>query len=476
MALRRSAPTARSGTSARPGTTARSRTLPALIIALLLAAELSACTSGGGDGQDRFKLGRVSRADVSELVEAPAKVAARATATVRSPSEGTVRRLYVKDGDRVREGEVLAKIDSPAARERLAQAREADGSVAGGGTSLPAGLDATAFQRGTDRTVRDGFAAARKVAARIPDLRQRAAALAGIAKAEGEYRTASQAAREAVARLNDGLGSLGTAVSSITAAQRVQTRSAVRSAERTVQDLTIKAPFDGVASVGGPAGGTGGLGAVLDQLPGQLGAQAGGGGGLPIPSGAGGGAKDATSIATGVPVAAGDAIVTVTDVSRLSLAADVDETDVLRIADGVRADVEFDAVQGGTYPAEVTGIGVTPTESSGGGVSYKVTLTLGEGTMSGGGRAPRPKPGMSAVVNLRVREVRGVLSVPSSAIVSSGRESIVWAVADGRAQRRVVGLGAQGDTVVQIVRGLREGEQIVVRGADAVEPGQEFGT
>jgi RND family efflux transporter MFP subunit len=187
-----------------------------------------------------------------------------------------------------------------------------------------------------------------------------------------------------------------------------------------------------------------------------------------------GGAKDATSIATGAPIAAGDAVVTVTDVSRLSLAADVDETDVLRVAEGVRADVEFDAVQGGTYTAEVTGVGVTPTESTGGGVTYKVTLTLGNGTLSGGGAAPRPKPGMSAVVNLRVREQRGVLSVPSSAIVSSGRESIVWVVAGGRAQRRVVGLGAQGDTAVEVVRGLREGERIVVRGADSVQQGEEL--
>jgi RND family efflux transporter MFP subunit len=250
----------------------------------------------------------------------------------------------------------------------------------------------------------------------------------------------------------------------------VQTRAAVRSAERTVRALTIKAPFDGVVGLGGPASGGGGLGAMLGQLP----------QGLPqgpptgAPSVPAGGAKDATSIATGAPITAEDAVVTVTDVSRLSLAADVDETDVLRVAEGVRADVEFDAVQGGTYTAEVTGVGVTPTESTGGGVTYKVTLALGNGTLSGGGAAPRPKPGMSAVVNLRVREQRGVLSVPSSAIVSSGRESIVWVVAGGRAQRRVVGLGAQGDTAVEVVRGLREGERIVVRGADSVQQGEEL--
>jgi multidrug efflux pump subunit AcrA (membrane-fusion protein) len=153
----------------------------------------------------------------------------------------------------------------------------------------------------------------------------------------------------------------------------------------------------------------------------------------------------------------------------------VDETDVLQVAKGVEAEVEFDAVEGGTYEAEVTGVGVTPKESNGGGVTYKVTLSLGRGTLAGGGTAPRPKPGMSAVVNLKVRDVQNVLSVPSSAIVTSGRESVVWAVSDGRAQRRVVGLGAEGDATVQVTRGLREGESIVVRGADSVEQGQELG-
>jgi len=442
-----------------------------LVLALLLAGQLSAC-SGGDSGEDRVQIGRASRADVTELVEAPAKVTARATATLRAPAEGTIERLYVADGDEVEKGEVLATIDSPSAREQLARAREADGSVAGSGAAVPAGLDLTAFQRGTDRTARDGFAEARKVAAQIPDPGRRASVLAGITKAEGEYRAASRAAREAVARLNAGLGSVGQAVSSITAAQRVQTRAAVRSAERTVRALTIKAPFDGVVGLGGPASGAGGLGGMLDQLPQGL-----PGGAASLPGGAalgGGAAKDAASIATGAPISAGDAVVTVTDVSRLSLTADVDETDVLRVTEGVRADVEFDAVQGGTYTAEVTGVGATPSEATGGGVSYKVTLSLGNGTLSGGGAAPRPKPGMSAVVNLRVQERRGVLSVPSSAIVSSGRESIVWVVAGGRAQRRVVGLGAQGDTTVEVVRGLREGERIVVRGADSVRQGQEL--
>jgi HlyD family secretion protein len=195
------------------------RYVSVLAVGALLAGVLSACT-GGGEGR-AVRLGSVARADVAEVVEAPATVSARATAVLRSPAEGTIKRLYVADGDRVREGDVLAKISSPGAQEQLAQALEADRSAGAGSGSVPTGLDISEFQKRTDRTARDGFAAARKIALKIPDLKQRALALAGITRAEGEYRTASVEARGAVARLNAGLGSVGATISSITAAQRV---------------------------------------------------------------------------------------------------------------------------------------------------------------------------------------------------------------------------------------------------------------
>jgi len=37
-----------------------------------------------------------------------------------------------------------------------------------------------------------------------------------------------------------------------------------------------------------------------------------------------------------------------------------------------------------------------------------------------------------------------------------------------------VTLGAQGDDVVAVVAGLRPGDRVVVRGADAVHPGQDL--
>jgi multidrug efflux pump subunit AcrA (membrane-fusion protein) len=445
------------------------RFIPLMLTGLLVAGLLGAC-SGGGGSTTRIRLGLVGLADVTEVAEAPATVAARATATLRAPAEGTIRRLYVTDGDDVRKGQVLARVDSPAAEEQLRQARAADRSATGGG-AVPAGVDLSSLQQSTDRSARRGFAAARQVAGQIPDAGRRALVLAQITKAQAEYATAAVAAQSAVDRLNAGLGSVGAAMSSIAAAQRVQTKAAVRAAERTVKGLTIRAPFAGVASLGGPAGGTGDLSGLLGRLPAQASAV---GGAAPALGGAGGGSRDATSVAEGTPIGSGDAVVTVTDASRLTLSADVDETDVLQVRRGVPANVEFDAVPGTIYHAVVIGVGVTPKESSGGGVTYKVTLSLQRGTTSDGALAPWPKPGMSAVVDLRVNEVHGVVSVPSAAVVTSGRDATVWVVSAGRAERRVVKLGAQGDTVVQVASGLRQGEQVVVRGVDAVKQGQKL--
>jgi HlyD family secretion protein len=440
-----------------------------LILGLPSAGLLSACSSGT---PSKVRVGSVARADVAEVVEAPGTVSARATATLRSPAEGTLKGLRVADGEEVRKGEVVAKISSPSAREQLDQARDADRQAASAG-GVPAGVDLARFRRQTDRSARQGFAAARDAAGEISDPAVRAPVLAQITKAQADYSVAAAAARDAVAQLNAGIGSISSAMSSISAAQRVQTKAALRAAQRTVNALVLRAPFSGVANLGGPAGGAPDLAGQLPSQPQGQGSQASLAAGL---SGGGGGAKDSSAIAAGVPVAAGDAVVTVIDVSRLTVTADVDETDVLQVKRGGSARVELDAAPGATYAATVTGVGATPAQSSGGGVTYKVTLTLRAGTYAGGGAAPRPKPGMSAVADLQVREARSALSVPSSAIVTSGQNATVWVVAGGHAERRVVRLGAQGDALAQIVSGLGEGERIVVRGADSVRQGQRLPT
>ncbi|WP_158088535.1 efflux RND transporter periplasmic adaptor subunit [Thermoactinospora rubra] len=441
------------------------RGIPSLVVLLALAG----CSS---DEAPQVQFGEVKRASVTEVVEAPATIGARATATLRSPAQGTIAKLYVRDGDRVEKGQILAKIRSPQAEDQLKQARKAARTPAAPSFGVPA-VRLASFDA-LKRQAAQHFAKARAHAAKVEDPRVRQQLLSAIKLAEAQHRAQSRTLDKVMADLSRSIGGMlsqatsgfAASMNSLRAATAAQSKAAVRLAEDTVKGLTIKAPFSGIVTLGRASGGSGApssLSGLLSQVPGA--AQQ-----LPSTAGAPGG----TPVAAGVPVAAGDAIVTVTDVSELTLSADIDETDVLLVKEGTEATVELDAVPGASYTAEVTGVGVTPMEASTGGVSYPVRLSLGKGVFDDGSKAPTPKPGMSAVARLTVREAPDAVSAPTSAIVTSGRDSVVWVVRDGRAERRVVKLGAQGETLVEVVSGLSVGERIVVRGADSVRQGQQL--
>jgi HlyD family secretion protein len=450
----------------------------AALAALGLLLAVPACT--GGD-EDAIGIGTVARRTVNEVVEAPGTVTARASATLTAPATGTVQQLSVVDGQPVTAGKVVLVIDAPAAEEQLRQARLADEQATqaarAGRVAVP-GADLSGLQRSADRAAHRAFTAARKAAGQIPDTRLRTAALAELARAEAEYAAAGAQAQAAVGRFTAGLGSLSDALASLSGAQRVQTRAAVAVAERTVDALTVRAPIDGVVALGSGAGGSGAdVSGLLGQLPPEAQGQAsqllGGSGGL-ADGGGGTGAGTGSALAEGTPVQSGATLLTITDVSELSLTAEVDETDVLLVAPGVSAEVELDAVPGATYDAKVRSVDISPTTSARGGVSYSVRLTLGGGQDADGDPAPRPRPGMSAVVGLQVRSVPDAVAVPSSAVVRDGSRDTLWVVESGQARRRSVRLGAEGDAFVEVREGVRPGDRVVIRGAERVRQGQEL--
>jgi multidrug efflux pump subunit AcrA (membrane-fusion protein) len=438
------------------------------------AVLLTGCT-GNSSG---IQVAAVGRSTVSEVVEAPATVQAAATTAVTSPATGTVEAVFVRDGQRVAAGTLLFRISSPQTEAQLTQARSALAQVDSAAPASPAQLTGGA-QTQADTAAQGAFAAARKAAAGIPDPRLRAAALTQITTAERQYALAAAQARAAIAAINSGIGNLNAAIASLTAAQRVQAQTAVQVAQNAVDALDVTAPIDGTAQLG--AGGSSGqsgadLGDVLSQLPAdqqQQAASALGGGALPT-GGSGSQVQTAGPVTVGTPVSAGTTLATIVDVSSLSLEADVDETDVFLVKPGVRAEAELDAVPGGRYPATVASVGLSPTQSARGGVSYRARLTLAAGTMPDGSRAPTPRPGMSAVADLQVRTSRDAVSVPATAIVRDGDRDAVWVVDDSRARRRNVTVGTEGEDRVAVTTGLRVGEQVVVRGADQVREGQEL--
>jgi multidrug efflux pump subunit AcrA (membrane-fusion protein) len=433
----------------------------------------AACTDDGAD----VGLGTAGRADVTEVVDAPATVTARAVATLSSPADGTLASLAVEPGATVTPGQILAVIDSPAAQDRLAAAEEALRAIEGGG-SAGGVRDLSAVQGRTDAAASAAFASAREAANRIADQATRDALLTQVAAAEAAYREAAASARAVVVAVQRGLASVGQAMNALTAAQRAQAQAAYDLARSAVEALTLRAPVAGVVQMGGPAAGGG-----APSLGDLLGSQAGTVPGLPADAAAAAGAAGASGRSgpgvdpapgVGARVAAGTTIMTVVDLTDPGLLAEVDETDILLVAPGVKATVELDAAPGARYEATVRSVDLLPVSSAQGGVSYRARLALAAGEFADGRAAPAPRPGMSAVAHLEVRSAAGAVVVPAAAVFNADGRDSIWVVRGGRAQRVPVTIGVSGEDLVQVTDGVTEGERVVVRGADKVRAGQKF--
>ena len=410
------------------------------------------------------RLGAATRGTVDEVVEAPGTVTARTAATLTAPAAGTLSDLLVESGDKVRKGDLLAVLESPELeRRRTAAERALDGSPSGAGVpagSGPAGF--AAVRHRTDERAGEAFEHAREAADKITDPELKEALRRQLEAAREQYAAASAAADAAVQSVQRGVASLSRAVGALSAAQRLQAEQAYELADAAVDALTLRAPVSGVVQLGGPV-----QPAAGPDLAGLL------AGGAAAAGPATGTGVD-TGVPEGAPVAAGTPVLTVVDTSRLGLTADVDETDVLLVEPGVEAEAELDAAPGARYPATVRSADLLPTTSARGGVSYRVRLEMRAGTYpSSGEAAPAPRPGMSAVIRLSVRQAAGAVTVPASAVVSTDGRDTVWAVRDGRYQSVPVTLGVQGEDTVQIVTGIEAGQQVVVAGADQVVAGDE---
>ncbi|MEY9933424.1 HlyD family secretion protein [Catenulispora sp. GP43] len=462
--------------------TKRGTAIAGLVLSSLLVAGLSACGSGTPSGITKAP---VAYGPVTQVVEAPATVTPKSQITLDATASGSVAQLMVADGQHVTAGQTLLKIDSPDAQAQLNAAKAADAQAAAQGKKSSGGgsvLDFSQSEADADANAEKAFDAAQATANQIADPAIKASILSQITSARNQYATASSEVRTTIANFNNGIASASDVIGSLSDAQRTQTQAAVAIAQKTVDSLTIKASISGDISLRSGVGGASASGvdvsSLLSQLGGNLGALAGAAGGSlgSAASGAGGSTDpgDDTVISQGSPVDSGAPLLVITDSSTLTVTAQVDETSILQVTPGVTADMQLDAVPDGDYPGTVISVDSQGEASSRGGVTYRVRLSLGAGTLGDGSAAPVPRPGMSAVADLQVANKPHVLAVPVAAIVHDGNQDTVWLVTAGKAHRHVVRLGAQGDTTVEVSSGLNAGDVIVTSGADKVHDGQKL--
>ena len=162
-------------------------------------------------------------------------------------------------------------------------------------------------------------------------------------------------------------------------------------------------------------------------------------------------------VAPGSPVDPSTAIVTIANLGQLGVNLDLSEFDAALVRKGMRAVVSVDALNGKGFPGTVLFEALSGIDN-GGVVSFPVRIALG-------GPAP-VKLGMNVSARIIVKERRNVVIVPLEAVSREGaaRPSVAVVGPAGRLTNRRVVLGLADNKNVEIVRGVRVGERVVLRG------------
>lgn len=193
--------------------------------------------------------------------------------------------------------------------------------------------------------------------------------------------------------------------------------ASVRAAQARLQDLTIRAPFNGLTGL--------------------------------------------RQVSPGTLVQPGTPVTTLDDTSVMKLEFSVPEAALRQLRDGMEI-----AASSNVYPGEAfqgTLLAVDTRVDS-------VTRTL-----MALARMPNPdnrlRPGMFMTVRLTLESRSNVVLVPEEALVPVGDRQFVYLVVDGKVQRREITIGARSGGMVEAARGLQGGELIITRGTQKVREG-----
>lgn len=391
----------------------RSWIVPAIVgvAVLALAAWVIVGWSGGGRSYDsaRLRIAEVTRGDLVRDLSADGRLIAANSPTLYAIAGGTVA-LKVVAGDAVKQGQVLAVIDSPELRSKLVQEESTLASLEAEAnrTVLDAELarstarklldqaqiDRTAAQRDLQRYQRgfDGGAVPQVDLARAGDDLKKAEL--GLLSAEKDY----------------GLQGRGAGIDARNKRLLAdRQRSVALELQRQVDALTLRAPFDGQV--------------------GQV------------------------QIQQGTNVIANAPILGVVDLSVFELEIKVPESFARDLGIGMPAQV---ASSGTTYVAEVSA--VSPEVVNG---EVNARLRFANGKQPPG---LRQNQRLSARIVLDTR--RDVLMVERGPFVEQNGGRFAYVVDGSTAVRRPIQTGVSSLGAVEVVSGLQPGERIVVSGSD----------
>lgn len=327
-----------------------------------------------------------------------------------APIATTVKRLLVKEGDRVRKGQLLLQLDDADIRLQAARAQEQIKSAQADQSALTTG--GTQEEVLTLNSQLTKARSAREVAQHNLDALRRLQKEG--AASPGEVRQAEATLHNAQADVNlleqkkkDRYSQPEVARVSARAAEA---QAAYEAAEDALSKSSVRAPFDGMVYA------------------------------LPVKEGA--------------FVQAGDLLLQEANLSRVLVRAFVDEPDIGRLQAGQKVEVTWDALQDRTWTGTVSTIPST--------VKLRGNRQVGETTCTIDNHDLRLLPNVNVGVTIVVSEHNNVLTLQRDALHTDDSKLYVYRIVDSQLKRQPVEISLRNLTRVEITGGLDEGAAIAL--------------
>jgi HlyD family secretion protein len=428
-------------------------------VVLILAGIVTASILRGQANVTKVATGKAVRQDLTSIVDGTGQIKPKTYVNIGATAFGRITHLYVKEGDRVKAGTILAKVES-VQPEATVEAQEA--TIAASKTDITSFI---AAEKTAEANIKQGEA---DLEQKKLDYSRSQALYNDKLIAKQDYDAKKAAYDMAVATLAQRQAALAQARAQ-TDSQRGHSNQAVASqrANYDALDKTIsRAPFDGLVT------------------------------NVPV--------REGETVVLGIQNAEGSTLMTLADMSVITAEVKVDETDIVNVKLNQTVDVTVDALPGRVFKGHVTEVGdqallrttgiatsqsTTGTEEA---KDFKVVVTLDP---TSGVSLDELRPGLSATAKITTAHKPSTLTIPIQALVqrdaavekvlaanagkpASGTVATpagaatkpqltqgVYVLKTDHKKQRVefvpVTTGITGATDIEVLSGLKEGDQIV---------------
>ncbi|MDF1822999.1 MAG: efflux RND transporter periplasmic adaptor subunit [Verrucomicrobiales bacterium] len=172
-------------------------------------------------------------------------------------------------------------------------------------------------------------------------------------------------------------------------------------------------------------------------------------------------------IASGATLKTGQPIITIPNMSELGVEVNIHESHIKKIELGQKAYITAESVPDMKLEGRITKVAVLPDSNAS---RYNPSLKVYPATVEIEGTHEFLKPGMSAKVEIIVKELSDVTYVPVQSIFVEEDERFVFLKTSNGYERRLVEVGMHNSDFIEVIDGIGPGEEVILKMPDDYEP------